>query len=34
MYLGIKDERIPGTIMRKSDMGGVTGEEFLDKIFS
>ena len=33
MTLGIVDDHIPGTIMLKSDMGNVTGLEFLDKIF-
>lgn len=33
MILGIKESYIPGTVMKKSDMGNVTGIEFLDKIF-
>ncbi len=33
MNLQIKDELIPGTILRRVDMGGVTGLEFLQKIF-
>ncbi len=33
MNLQIKDELIPGTILARSDMGGVTGLEFLSKIF-
>lgn len=33
MTLGIIDDHIPGTVMLKSDMGNVTGLEFLNKIF-
>ena len=33
MNLHIKDELIPGTKLYRSDMGGVTGLEFLSKIF-
>ena len=33
MNLQIKDELIPGTKLYRSDMGGVTGMEFLSKIF-
>ena len=33
MHLQIKDEMIPGTKLLRSDMGGVTGLEFLSKIF-
>ena len=33
MNLQIKDELIPGTKLYRSDMGGVTGLEFLNKIF-
>ncbi len=33
MHLQIKDELIPGTKLLRSDMGGVTGLEFLSKIF-
>ena len=33
MNLQIKDELIPGTKLHRSDMGGVTGLEFLSKIF-
>ncbi len=33
MNLQIIDEFIPGTKFRRSDMGGVTGMEFLSKIF-
>jgi hypothetical protein len=33
MNLQIKDELIPGTKLYRSDMGGVTGLEFLSKIF-
>ncbi|MFA6948811.1 MAG: DUF1836 domain-containing protein [Eubacteriales bacterium] len=33
MYLGIQDDHIPGTTMLRSDMGNVTGLEFLNKIF-
>ena len=33
MNIQIKDELIPGTILHRSDMGGVTGLEFLSKIF-
>jgi len=33
MNIGIKDENIPGTRLRKNEMGNVTGMEFLNKIF-
>jgi hypothetical protein len=33
LYLELKNEYIPGTILKRSDMGGVTGMEFLKKIF-
>lgn len=33
MNLQIKDDLIPGTKLHRSDMGGVTGLEFLSKIF-
>lgn len=33
MNLQIKDELIPGTKLLRSDMGGVTGLEFLNKVF-
>ena len=33
MNLSIGDGKIPGTILKKSDMGNVTGLEFLSKIF-
>ncbi len=33
MYLTIAENRIPGTILQKSEMGNVTGAEFLQKIF-
>ncbi len=33
MNLQIKDDFIPGTKFHRSDMGGVTGMEFLSKIF-
>ena len=33
MYLTMAEERIPGTILKKSAMGNVTGLEFLQKIF-
>ena len=33
MNLQIKDELIPGTKLHRSEMGGVTGLEFLSKIF-
>ncbi len=33
IYLGIKNENIPGTILNRANMGGVTGLEFLKKIF-
>ncbi len=33
MNLTIRDSMIPGTILKKSDMGNVTGLEFLSKIF-
>jgi hypothetical protein len=33
MNLQIKDELIPGTKLHRSEMGGVTGLEFLNKIF-
>jgi hypothetical protein len=33
MNLQIKDELIPGTKLYRSEMGGVTGLEFLSKIF-
>lgn len=33
MNLQIKDELIPGTKLYRSEMGGVTGIEFLNKIF-
>ena len=33
MNLQIKDPLIPGTILRRKDMGDVTGMEFLKKIF-
>ncbi|MBO4979329.1 MAG: DUF1836 domain-containing protein [Clostridia bacterium] len=33
MNVSICDGRIPGTILKKSDMGNVTGLEFLSKIF-
>lgn len=33
MTLGIIDDHIPGTVMSKTDMGNVTGLEFLNKIF-
>ncbi len=33
MNLQIKDDLIPGTILTRSEMGGVTGLEFLSKIF-
>ena len=33
MNIGIKDDNIPGTRLRKHEMGNVTGMEFLDKIF-
>ena len=33
MNLQIKDELIPGTKLYRSEMGGVTGMEFLSKIF-
>ncbi len=33
MQLQIKDELIPGTKLLRSEMGGVTGLEFLSKIF-
>lgn len=33
MYLTLAEDRIPGTILKKSAMGNVTGIEFLQKIF-
>lgn len=33
MYLTLAEDRIPGTILKKSAMGNVTGLEFLQKIF-
>ena len=33
MKLDIKSELIPGTIMSKTQMGNVTGMEFLNKVF-
>lgn len=33
MYLTLAEDRIPGTILKKSEMGNVTGAEFLHKIF-
>lgn len=33
MYLTLAEDRIPGTILKKSAMGNVTGLEFLHKIF-
>ncbi len=33
MDFGIELKRIPGTILDRTQMGDVTGEEFLDKIF-
>lgn len=33
MYLSMSEDRIPGTILKKSAMGNVTGLEFLNKIF-
>ena len=33
MNLQVYDEYIPGTILKRSDMGNVTGLEFLSKIF-
>ncbi|NLM56985.1 MAG: DUF1836 domain-containing protein [Clostridiales bacterium] len=33
MYLGIVDDKVPGTVLLKKDMDGSTGLEFLDKIF-
>ena len=33
MYLTMTEDRIPGTILKKSAMGNVTGMEFLQKIF-
>ena len=33
MNLQVHDEYIPGTILKRSDMGNVTGLEFLSKIF-
>ena len=33
MNLQIKDELIPGTKLHRSEMGNVTGLEFLSKIF-
>lgn len=33
MQLQIKDELIPGTRLLRSDMGGITGLEFLSKVF-
>ena len=33
MNLQIKDELIPGTKLMRSEMGGVTGLEFLNKVF-
>ncbi len=33
MYLAINDDKIPGTLIYKHDMGGSTGLDFLQKIF-
>ena len=33
MHLQIKDELIPGTKLLRADMGGITGLEFLSKVF-
>ena len=33
MNLQIKDPLIPGTVLKRKDMGNVTGMEFLEKIF-
>lgn len=33
MHIEIEDHLIPGTILKRKDMGDVTGLEFLDKIF-
>ncbi len=33
MHLQIKDELVPGTKLHRSDVGGVTGIEFLSKVF-
>ncbi len=33
MNLGIYNEYIPGSVLKKHDMGNVTGREFLNKIF-
>ncbi len=33
MNLIVDDSMIPGTILKKKDMGDITGKEFLDKIF-
>ncbi len=33
MKLIVDDSMIPGTILKKKDMGDITGKEFLDKIF-
>lgn len=33
MYLAINDDKIPGTIIYRRDMGGSTGLDFLEKIF-
>ena len=33
MNLQVKDNNIPGTILQRSEVGGVTGLEFLSKIF-
>lgn len=33
MNIEINDPMIPGTVLRRKDMGDVTGMEFLDKIF-
>ncbi len=33
MYLQLYDEMIPGTILRRSDMDGLTGLAFLKKVF-
>jgi len=32
MYLGIVDDKVPGTVLLKKDMDGSTGLEFLDKL--
>jgi len=33
MNLSLHDDRIPGTVLNRIEMGDVTGQEFLDKIF-